>query len=372
MRIARIYIRELALPLARPLRTAHGEIARRLGWLVEIEDASGVRGFGEALPLPAFGGERPAECAEVLAAAAPLLLGDAIRNGRLPVAAAAAAARAPIAHAALETAALDCHGHRTSRSLARLLGGVDELEALPVNALLAERTPAGLEREVSAAVADGYRTVKLKVGAQPLGADVECVRAVRSAAPSTLRIRLDANGAWDAAEALRAVRALSDFRLEWIEQPIAPGDPGALARLRRAGGVKIAADEAASSPAAVRALLEADAIDALVVKLPVLGGLLRAREVARSAQQAGVQVAVTSFLDSTLGIAAAAQLAASLAQPLPACGLATSALLADDVAVPWRLASGQLWLPQSPGLGAVPTDERRGRLVGKTLVDLTL
>ncbi|MEE2665855.1 MAG: o-succinylbenzoate synthase [Myxococcota bacterium] len=369
MTIARVCVRAFALPLIRPLRTAFGEIARRSGWLVEIEDERGTRGFGEALPLPAFGGEGPAECAEALAAAAPLLLGDAARDGRLPAGAERATARAPVARAALETAALDGLARRRSCPLSRVLGGESEPESLPVNLLLAERTPAGLEREVAAAVAAGYQTLKLKVGAQALAADIACVGAVRRAAPQPVRIRLDANGAWSESEALPALRELSQLAVEWIEQPIAPGDPAALARLRVEGGLKIAADESASSPSAVRALLAADAIDALVIKLPTLGGPARAREVARTAQESGVRVVVSSFLDSTLGIAAAAQLAASLPQPLPACGLATAAWLADDLAEPWRLAGGRLWLPRSAGLGVDPVDERLGRLVGKTLVE---
>jgi len=368
--IARVCVRAFALPLVQPLRTAFGEIARRSGWLLEIEDTHGTCGFGEALPLPAFGGERPAECAEALSAAAPLLIGDAAEDGRLPPGAERATAPAPVARAALETALLDGLARRRSCPVSSVLGAESELESLPVNLLLAERTPAGLEREVVAAVAAGYQTLKLKVGAQPLAADIACLRAVRRVAPQPIRIRLDANGAWSEREALPALRELSKLAVEWIEQPIAPGDPAALARLRREGGLKIAADESASSPSAVRALLAADAIDALVIKLPTLGGPARAREAARTAQGAGVGVAVSSFLDSTLGIAASAQLAASLPQPLPACGLATATWLADDLAEPLRVSGGRLWLPRSPGLGVDPTDDRLARLVGKPLVEV--
>jgi o-succinylbenzoate synthase len=368
--IARVRLRELALPLVRPLRTAHGEIHQREGWLVELEDAAGIRGFGEALPLPTFGGEARNPCGAALRAALPLLLGTDPADA-LPPEIDAVTARAPVARAALETAVLDRSARRGERSLAQQLGARQPLAELRVNALLSATTPDGLAQQAAAAAAAGYETLKLKLGAQALDADLACAHAVRSAAPSGVALRLDANGAWSEREARAALRALAKLQPEWVEQPVAPGDPRTLARLRSDCGVAIAADEAACSPQAVRELLAADAVDALVIKLPPLGGLTCAREIALLAHERGVRVAVTSFLDSSIGIAAAAQLAASLPEPLPACGLATAPLLADDLAEPWCIERGRLQLPVrgAPGLGCEPAAAALERLCGEAVVE---
>ena len=266
-------------------------------------------------------------------------------------------------------ARLDLIGRATQRSAATCLGSTRGVPSLPVGALLRADAPAALEAEARRAVAAGFETLKLKVAAGPLPVDLERVAAVRRAAPPPVRLRLDANAAWSERDAARAVRLFSSFELEWLEQPVSAGDPDALARLRRHAtdhGVDIAADESAGSEAAVRLLLDRGAVDAVVIKLPVLGGPWRAREVAAAAQREGLKVSVTSFLDSTLGIAAAAHVAASLPEAPAACGLATAELLAADLAPPWRVEAGALWFPEAPGpgpdsgmgLGVLPRLER--------------
>ena len=61
-------IQGFSLPLRQAMRTAHGRIERRDGFLVEVEDEAGLRGFGEATPLPSFGTEELAKCQQTLEA----------------------------------------------------------------------------------------------------------------------------------------------------------------------------------------------------------------------------------------------------------------------------------------------------------------
>ena len=95
---------------------------------------------------------------------------------------------------------------------------------MPVNATV----PAVTAAEVSAVLArfDGCRTAKVKVAerGQTLADDVARVRAVRAAMGSEGRVRLDANGGWNVDEAERAVHALAEFDLEYLEQPCAEVD----------------------------------------------------------------------------------------------------------------------------------------------------
>src|SRR5205814_6313995 len=107
---------------------------------------------------------------------------------------------------------------RTSVPLRRLFhaGAVDRV---PVGALLVAREPAALAREASAAAAEGFGTVKLKVAHAPLEEDFARAAVVRDAAGPGVRLRLDANGGWTEASALNALRRLTRLSVELCEQP---------------------------------------------------------------------------------------------------------------------------------------------------------
>jgi len=187
---------------------------------------------------------------------------------------------------------------------------------------------------------------------------VERVAALRRALGPAGGIRIDANGAWSDAEAEQALARLSAFDLEYVEEPLADGSR--LAALRARTRVPLALEAAAQgAPALERALAER-AADVLVLKPALVGGPRRAAALAGRARAAGLAVVVTSSLDSALGIAAALQLAATLPDPAPACGLATGELLAFDLA---RLCAenGALALPRRPGLGIDPDPEALAR-----------
>jgi L-alanine-DL-glutamate epimerase-like enolase superfamily enzyme len=123
----------------------------------------------------------------------------------------------------------------------------------------------------------------------------------------------------------------------------------------------VAADESAVRLADLRRVLDAEAADLVMLKPSAIGGIGRALEAVDLAEAAGVQVATTSFLDGAIGVLCALHLTASLAGPLPASGLATSALLANDLADPPQPEGGRLRVPPGPGLGAKPSLESGGR-----------
>jgi O-succinylbenzoate synthase len=153
-----------------------------------------------------------------------------------------------------------------------------------------------------------------------------------------VKLRLDVNGAWDSATAEARLRAVEEFDIEYVEQPLPVHDVDGLARLRRRVWVPIAADEAASSVEAVRALLAAGAVDALVVKLTRVGGPAAAAEIAEAAAEHGVPAVVSTLFETGVGIATALRSAALLpeirlagAARSPDHGLATAGLLEHDL-----------------------------------------
>lgn len=212
-----------------------------------------------------------------------------------------------------------------------------------VPAVAAELVPGVLDRF------PGCRTAKVKVAepGQSLADDLARVAAVRRALGDGGRIRVDANGGWSVPDAVEALARLVEFGLEYAEQPVSGID--GLARLReqldrRGTRVPIAADESVRKAADPLAVARAGAADVIVVKVQPLGGVRRAADIVR---QAGLPATVSSALESSVGIAAGARLAALLAAEHDGgvqrfdAGLGTVSLFTDDVAaVPLRPRDG--------------------------------
>jgi O-succinylbenzoate synthase len=189
----------------------------------------------------------------------------------------------------------------------------------------------------------GCATAKVKV-AEPggnLADDLARVEAVRDALGPDGRVRVDANGGWSVDDALRAIRALDRFDLEYFEQPCRTVTELAdlrrrLARSDRA--VPIAADESIRRAADPYRVAELDAADIAVLKVQPLGGVRACLEIA---ERIGLPVVVSSALETSIGLRAGLALAAALPDLPYACGLNTASLLAADlVAEPLRAVAG--------------------------------
>lgn len=366
MRIRKITLTPFGLALRAPLATAAGPIERRDGVLVSLQLTGTLEGHGEATPLAGFGMETLRESWEALIALAPQLVGEDVRDlDRLLDGIDVAAPAAPAARAALDAALHDAAARAASRSVAGWLaarGAFRARASVPVNALLSACSPLRLAEEAARAVASGFGTLKLKVATGPLADDVARVAAVRSAVGGRARLRLDANGGWKEDEAMAALERLVSFDLELVEQPVAAHDLQALARIRAASPVRIAADESAAGAARAERVIALRAADVLCLKPAATGGLRAALRLAARARRAGIDVFVTTALDGAVARAAALQLAALLPPPLLACGLATGRLLVDDLAVGTQPQGGSLSLPEGPGLGVEPDPAALSRL----------
>lgn len=310
-------LHRLRLALTAPLATARGAIRERTVWLVEAR-SEGAVGWGEAAPLPGFGGEHP-EHAE-LALARACLRGDA--EGM---------AATPCAQAAVADAILDLSLRLAGR-------GMSEGGPVACNALAGD----------DAAALAGPAVVKIKAGRDPV-AEAARVRAlVARRGELRGRLRVDANAAWDEAGAMAFARLAGDL-VDYVEQPLAADDLAGHARLR-AAGARIALDESIRGPDDVARAVAAQACDAVVLKPNWLGGSHAAGRVAAMARIAGIRVVFSSALGSAVERAVTAHLA-RLWSPDEAHGLATGRLLERDVADlpmrdPWTID-----LPAGPGLG---------------------
>ena len=364
MRVLRARLAPIRLRLRAPLDTARGALAERRGVLLRLDTDDGRVGWGEATPVAGFGQESAEAAGDALAKLAALAVGREPRElDALLDRAERLAPEHPAARFALDTALHDLVAQGEGRSLASWLAsrrraGARAAVRVAVHALLSARDPDGAADEALRLVAQGFRTLKLKLGAAAPERDLARVAAVRAAVGPRIALRLDANGAWSPDDAVVHLLALAPFAPEWIEQPVPAEDVAGLARVRARAGVPVAADESATTRERAEAVIAAGAADLLVLKPAAAGGLRAAARLAELAREAGLAVVVTSVLDGAVGRAAALALAASLPGPLPACGLATGALLADDLAPDPPVVRGALAVPPGPGLGCAPDPAR--------------
>ncbi len=319
------------IPFVRPFATAAGTWHERDAWILRLHATDGRVGVGEASLDPAADDA----ALDTLAAAVRAFVTDGAEPAHVAVKGAIDAAR-------LDLGILTLDAESRAATVA-------------VNATVATEDPAASVADALSAVERGFTTIKLKGGLErSTGNLVARLAAVRDAVGPGVALRLDVNGAWDTTTARDRLAGLASLPLEYVEQPIPPGDPAALAGLRAASPVPIAADESVSSLATARALLAARAADVLVVKPARVGGPLVALAIAREAEAAGVGVTISTLLETGVGLTAALRVAACL--PDRAHGLATADVLASDLlAQPLVVRDGRMTVPAAGSIALNPT-----------------
>jgi L-Ala-D/L-Glu epimerase len=333
------------LSLTRALETAYGAVRERELLLVTLTAADGPPGYGEAAPLEAYDGVGIERVRQALERYAPMFEHAEEMNGARLLEACQEADPLPQALAAIDMALWDRAGRRLGKPVAALLRD-DHAMSVPVNATLSALDRAGAAEQAAQAVQEGFTCLKVKVG---VGDDSGRVAAVRAGAGPRTALRLDANGAWDVQQAIRAIDALSPAGLELVEEPT--HGLHEVREVRERVAVRVSIDETAGELGA----LTAGVADAVCLKISRCGGIGRLVAAAALVRSTGAEVYLASTLDGPLGVAAALQAAAALASrgPMPHCGLATLGMFAD-LENPLPVREGAIALPTKPGLGVEP------------------
>jgi o-succinylbenzoate synthase len=352
VKIARIRWSAYRVPFRAPYTTSQGSVRHREGLFLELTTGDGLVGLGEAAPVPELGVEGDA-LAQTFASVAGGLVGLDIDEitGLEPARACEDESEAALA-CALDTAVCDLSAQSQGVSLASFLRA-GAARTVDVNALVTQPDLLVAAQAATNAREAGYRTIKLKVG---MAAEMteECARvaAVRKAIGPELKLRLDPNGAWTVAAALEALRAMAPLAIEYVEQPMAPGNLDAMRYLQEHVAVALAADEDVTDLEAARRIIQTGAARVLILKPQRLGGLRACLPIIDAARAAGLACVVTTSIEAGIGTAACLQLGAALPPGLPACGLATALLLESDLtSAPIPVVNGSMRLPDSPGLG---------------------
>lgn len=232
----------------------------------------------------------------------------------------------PTVRFAIEQALLTLLAAETQTSLAELLGGRSTLN-MPSHQLV-----RNVEESVEA-VRAGYTVLKIKVG-QPWQDHVAKIAAIREAVGPDIAMRLDANGSWPPKPAEEALAALEPLGIACIEEPLAGHDLRALAALKQKTSIPIGLDESVRTLEALNRSIALQSGDTLVLKPMFIGGLKRSVEMANRAKEAGMNVFVTSTLESPVGLEGAQAVAQAIAPWVDVCGLSRAHL--SDSPVPSR------------------------------------
>jgi muconate cycloisomerase len=370
VKIDRVETFVVSLPWRRLHRMAFpsGRIGRYT--IVRVSTDEGVEGLGEATVLKEWGGdygryfgESPELTArlveEVLAPALvgmdPFNLEEAHRRMDLAV------KGYPYAKAALDIALHDIKGKALGVPVFQLLGGRYR-EEVPVAHSLGFMDYAEAVAEAVAAVGEGIRTIKVKVGRDP-EYDVRVVREVRAAVGEAPDIVVDANQGWPTPKhAIAILRRLEELGIRYAEQPVEGIDR--MARVARAVDVPIMADESAWTPRDVLEIAQKEAADMISLYTTKPGGLFPAKKVAAVAEAAGLPLNVNGSHETGVGNAANLHLVASTAAVTEAGVFPVTTLkgreqtevagkmyLDDIVTEPFPYRDGCLRVPDRPGLG---------------------
>lgn len=330
---------------------------------VIVTDDEGRQGFGEAATAPIWSGET-AETAKWMLDRfiAPRLVGAHFDH---PAEALALLDRDlhgnGFAKAAVDIALWDLWARSQQVSVARLISDREPLDTIPTRASIGIYPPEATVRLAVEFWQAGVRTLKFKTG-KPGIDDVARLRAVRDRLGPKPIFTIDANGAYTTADqAVRAIEALLPFDLLLVEQPTPRDRIGMLAEVRRRVPVPILADEAVFSPGHLEEALDRDAFDLLSIYPGKNGGFTHSLAMARRVQKAGKLCAIGSNLETDLGQAAMACLAASLSVfPVEryACDLMAALFYEkSSVTPPLTFRDGRVEVPTGHGFGVQPDAE---------------
>lgn len=337
----KLSVQPMSLNLRTTFRVSHGASDQRHNVLVTLEQ-HGLTGYGEAAAVFYYGNTQESLTAALTAL--PALNDDlfALEDSlnalpeEMPHA----------ARAAVDMALHDLWGKRLGQPLYRLFGltptrlpqtsftiGIDSPEAMAARA-----------RESK------YPIIKIKLDNQAPQAQLAAIRAETQAT-----LRVDANAAWTPQQALDLIPRLAPYGLELVEQPLAAGDAQAYRWLKtelnqRGVTTPIYIDESVQNARDVAR--HAGGVDGVVVKLMKTGGLREAVRTIHTARAHGMQIMLSCMIESSLGVTAAAHLAALCDQ----LDLDGPLLIANDSFDGLRYDGPNLSLPDRPGIGAIRRD----------------
>ena len=351
MKLSEVELRRLTLPLVSPFRTSFGTHTERDVLVVKVTSPES-EGWAEcsALEDPVYSPEYVQGAAEMMTRyLIPALResGDVRAETVAPVLSFVKGNR--MAKAALETAILDAELKARGQSLGSVLGATKERVPAGVSVGIMDSIPQLLDA-VEKYLGQGYLRIKLKI--EP-GWDVEPVKAVRERFGDDLLLQVDANTAYELADAPHLAR-LDPFNLLLIEQPLDEEDLVQHAELAKRIRTPVCLDESIVSAKVAADAVKLGSCSVVNVKPARVGGYLESRRIHDVCHAAGIPVWCGGMLETGIGRAANVALAALPGFTLPGDTSASDRYYKTDITEPFVLQDGHLPVPTAPGIGVTP------------------
>ncbi|MEL0637482.1 mandelate racemase/muconate lactonizing enzyme family protein [Marinomonas sp. TI.3.20] len=367
MKIIDVIPHAISVPLDEPFYFSQGWVKQRSSLIVEIITDEGVTGWGESL----CHGLQPPHIAAAFIEQVfkPILLGrspfdvevlwEEMYNTTRPYGQGGSAVNAI---SGVDIALWDVMGRALNKPIHSLIGGAFRTEVTPY-ATGFYRTESGIYPEDSVKEAHryvnaGFEAFKLKIGFG-IEEDVAIIKAIRNAVGDKVKIMADANGAYNAAQARRLIKATEDLNLYFLEELLPPEDIKGYQQIKNLSGAYIAAGEQVFGKMGFQPWLEARALDIIQPDLCSSGGITECKKIAAMAQSNQTMM-IPHVWGSGIGIAASLQFIASIPSSPLSLNPTHPMLEFDQSSHPFRkdlifdgisMVNGKVQIPTKPGIG---------------------
>jgi len=334
MMISDYFILPYRLSFKKRWMSSYGEHNSREGFLIEIEDEAGNSGIGEAAPLAEIGTETLHQCHKHLQE-----LGEVIHHYTLDdllLQLERERSDYPATAAGLESAIIQLLAKQQETPLSQWINP-SASKQVKVNQIITDLEHETIDPE-------GGAVIKVKVGIHAPEKELEALEQLASTLPSRFSLRLDANRAWSIEQANWITQNLDQLPIESIEEPVSNPAIETIHTLQQQCDFPIALDESILE-IGIEPLLQRP-VRRLVLKPTRIGGPLTTYNIAQRCQQQGIEVVISSALESSVGIIAAAHCAAAVdPQQQNHHGLSTANLFSEDLTLAPLIKKGILHLP---------------------------
>ncbi len=359
MKIAKVEVIPVSVPLRKAAESAHGRTTHQESVVIKVHTANGAYGIGAIEPRAGYDVESHEEVAATVKEwLAPSIIGEdpfrikwilGVMDREIP------------GHwgskALVEMALFDLLGRSLGVPVHVFFGGQVREEIL-LNGWIGLLEPDKARQEAVELLDKGFRSLKVKMNSE-ITAAKERVEAVRSAVKNEFQIRVDANESLDMERAQEAVQALQDLDVFYLEQPFHRESIQNLVALCRSSPIRLMADESVHDMETLLSILRSNAAHFVKLKVQKMGGLLKTSQAIQVAESFGIPVILGHGFGMTISTLAEFHLAASTRAVLDGCESVGPMKMADDVVrEPLDMARGYMRVPTKPGLGAELDEEK--------------
>lgn len=352
MKIVQVEAIPFAIPYAKPLKFASGEVHTAEHVLVRVHTDEGLTGTAEAPPRPYTYGETQESVVAVIEKIfAPQILGLTALEREAVHERLDRTVGNPAAKAAIDMALWDILGRAAGLPVSGLLGGYTDRMRVSHMVGFAPAREMVAEAERIRSV-HGITTFKVKVGRRPYRDDVAAVRALREALGPDAELYIDGNRGWTVSESARALHEMADLGLTFAEELCPADDVLGRRWLVAQSPVLFIADESATRTGEVTRELLGGSATAISIKT-ARTGFTASQRVLHECEGLGVEMVMGNQVDGQIGTSCSVAFGAAHRSSSRHAGELSNFLdMTDDLLTePLTIEDGTLRVRQGPGLG---------------------